>query len=262
MRILACIVNWLIVICCTHAYAQDASSKEWLNKDSLKPFIAYYKITILRDKQAVWLSGQAQHKLSFKDGRGTFVFDASLLTAEVHELSKFDILNAKIRPLYYSSKAKGLISGTQQIDFYNNLEAKYFIHNSNKANPVVINNHTFDVASWLMQIRLDLINKKPRLNYYVIDKQAKVKNIDYKIVNYRDFINTPIGKFNTIRVEKDLLDAESDISVWFAPKWNYLIIKMITQEYMLELTSAAILESDGNKTIVKDNAQYTEKSLH
>ena len=99
-------------------------------------------------------------------------------------------------------------------------------------------------------------------DYYLIDKKAKVKNIDYKIVNYRDFINTPIGKFNTIRVEKDVLDTESDISVWFAPKWNYLIIKMITQEYMLELTSAAILESDGNKTIVKDNAQYTEKSLH
>jgi hypothetical protein len=30
----------------------------------------------------------------------------------------------------------------------------------------------------------------------------------------------------------------------------------------LELTSAAIIENDASKTIVKDNAQYTEKSLH
>ena len=155
-----------------------------------------------------------------------------------------------------------MISGKQQIDFYNYLDKPYFIHNSKADLPIPILNNTLDMSSWLMQIRLDLITKKHRLNYYIIDKQANIVNVDYKIVNYRDFINTPIGKFNTIRVEKDLLHKGSDISVWFAPNWNYLIIKMITKDYMLELTSAAIVEADNSKTIVKDDAQYTEKSLH
>jgi|APSaa5957512535_1039671.scaffolds.fasta_scaffold62863_2 hypothetical protein len=259
MRLLYYIALYNIIMI-TSLYASTAIAAN-KNKSTIQQFISSYKITILKDRKAIWLSGQSKRTLTLHDNLWQFEFNASLLTADINETALFTINQGMVQPHKYTHQSKGSIAGTHWIRFYYGSKP-YFTHSDNTQKPIEFKPGMLDSASWITQLRLDLMHKKEHLRYSIINTSQQPIPIDFKISNYRDFVSTPIGTFNTIKVEKSIKNADDYIIVWLAPKWDYLVIRMVTSQYMLELTSAMITDKHKGKIIVKDNAQTTEKSLH
>ena len=204
----------------------------------LKPYSAVYS-TIW--KKGISLKVEGKQILSKKaDNSWQFVFTADSMIASLNESSTFYVEDQQIIPTRYENQSSALgkkRSAILTFDWENNL-----VHNDVKDKPwnLAINPKTLDKLSIQLQVRQDLKMGKNEFDYQIADG-GYIKNWRFEREKM-ETINTKLGRVSAIKIIRtDNLEKGKRTSFWFAPKLDYLLVKMEHKEdgesYHLDIES-------------------------
>ena len=79
-----------------------------------------------------------------------------------------------------------------------------------------------------IKLQSDLINKAQLLSYAVIRK-GKIKILNYTIMG-EEFLKTELGIISTLKLKRIRQKSNRETFLWFAPQWNYLLVKLEQKE--------------------------------
>lgn len=204
----------------------------------LLPYSATYS-TIW--KKGISLKVEGKQTLSKRDNSiWRFVFSADNMFASLNEVSDFYVDNHQIIPKKYQYKSTALgkkRAATLTFDWN-----KMLVRNDIKDKPwnLAINPKTLDKLSVQLQVRQDLKIGKESFDYQIADG-GRIKNWIFKRDSV-ETIDTKIGKLSTIKVIRtDTLEKGRQTYFWFAPKLDYLLVKLEHKEdgesYQLNIES-------------------------
>lgn len=207
-------------------------------KTFLKPYSAVYS-TIW--KKGISLKVEGKQTLSQKsDNLWQFVFTADSMIASLNESSIFYVEDHQIIPTKYEYQSSALgkkRSAILTFDWENNL-----VQNDVKDKPwnLSINPKTLDKLSIQLQVRQDLKMGKNDFDYQIADG-GYIKNWRFKR-DKMETINTKLGRVSAIKIIRtDNLEKGKKTSFWFAPKFDYLLVKLEHKEdgesYHLDIES-------------------------
>lgn len=204
----------------------------------LKPYTAVYS-TIW--KKGITLKVQGKQTLT-KQANNTwhFAFTADNFFASLNEQSTFAVKNHQIIPLHYqyeSSVVGKKRTAELTFDWANNQ-----VRNNVKNKPwsLKIDPNTVDKLSVQLQLREDIKEGKKVLSYAIADG-GYTKTWSFKRLNTEQ-IDTKLGKLNAVKVIRtDDDDPKKHTTFWFAPKYDYLLVKLLHTDdgdsYTLDIDS-------------------------
>ncbi|MBB3061827.1 DUF3108 domain-containing protein [Microbulbifer rhizosphaerae] len=201
----------------------------------LKPFTATY---------AAKYSGigvTATRELSGSGGNWRLDFNAHSLFADIREYSRFIAANNQLSPRHYEYHKTGLGKDRHTVL---NFEQGRVVNVSDKSRTLEnVPNHIQDKLSYQLQLALDVATGKETLSYKVADGK-RIREYEFSVVG-KELLQTPLGEIETIKVQR-VRDGDSDreTSIWFAPKWDYALVKLMQEEdgksYQISLTKLSI----------------------
>lgn len=160
-----------------------------------------------------------------------------------HETSAFTWQECSARPYHYSyqSKGFGISRGGQVLFDWPSLRA------TGNDEPYVIPPGTVDAISLAMMARCQLAIGEQALEFDVAEPQG-LRHLSFRVVG-RELLDTPAGKFDTIKVERIYRNGGRRTYMWAAPALEYFMIRMEHIENPLvrgkiELTSIDWLTDD------------------
>lgn len=206
----------------------------------LKPYSAVYSTVW---KKGISLKVEGKQTLTKQpDNLWKFVFSADSLIASLDESSIFHVKDHQIIPSKYEYRSSALgnkRSATLTFDWENNL-----VHNDIKDKPwnLAINPKTLDKLSIQLQVRQDLKMGKNEFDYQIADG-GHIKNWRFER-DKMETIDTKLGRVSAIKIIRtDNLEDGKKTSFWFAPKFDYLLVKLEHKEdgesYHLDIESVS-----------------------
>ncbi|QUX96321.1 DUF3108 domain-containing protein [Marinomonas sp. CT5] len=207
-------------------------------EDFLKPYSAVYSTVW---KKGISLKVEGKQTLTKQsDDLWKFVFSADSLIASLDESSVFRVKDHQIIPSKYEYRSSALGNkrrATLTFDWENNR-----VRNDIKDKPwnMTIPPKTLDKLSIQLQVREDLKQGKSIFDYQIADG-GHIKNWRFKREKM-ETIDTKLGRISGIKVIRtDNLEDGKKTSFWFAPKFDYLLVKLEHKEdgesYHLDIDS-------------------------
>ncbi|NVK74977.1 MAG: DUF3108 domain-containing protein [Oceanospirillaceae bacterium] len=207
-------------------------------EDFLKPYSAVYSTVW---KKGISLKVEGKQTLTKQsDDLWKFVFSADSLIASLDESSVFRVKDHQIIPSKYEYRSSALGNkrrATLTFDWENNR-----VRNDIKDKPwnMTIPPKTLDKLSIQLQVREDLKQGKSIFDYQIADG-GHIKNWRFKRERM-ETIDTKLGRISGIKVIRtDNLEDGKKTSFWFAPKFDYLLVKLEHKEdgesYHLDIDS-------------------------
>jgi len=204
----------------------------------LKPYSAVYSTVW---KKGISLKVEGKQTLTKQsDDLWKFVFSADSLIASLDESSVFRVKDHQIIPSKYEYRSSALGNkrrATLTFDWENNR-----VRNDIKDKPwnMTIPPKTLDKLSIQLQVREDLKQGKSIFDYQIADG-GHIKNWRFKREKM-ETIDTKLGRISGIKVIRtDNLEDGKKTSFWFAPKFDYLLVKLEHKEdgesYHLDIDS-------------------------
>lgn len=161
----------------------------------------------------------------------------SLLPFRSNEKSEFFKKNDTIVPLRYEfeneEKGKKLI-GSVYFDWDTNEAIKRFVGRRGRdakgeklpsEMKEKLTANTLDKVTYTLALRQDLLSKREDLTYKVIEPK-KTKSYTFKIIG-EEKLKTPMGEFNTVKLEHVSDNGERVTQIWMAKDFDYLMIKLV-----------------------------------
>lgn len=203
----------------------------------LQPFVASYKFNI--DNK---LSGTATRTLEKKGSDNwLYTFAAKAPMATATETSSFRFDGRTVTPLKYTQQRKIFMSKRSSgIDFdWSTRKGSGKREGKQPAN-YDLQPGTLDTLNMEVQIRRDLKDLGKLGGPYWI---ASPKNIEKQpfVIDGEQSIDTPAGKFTTLKVSRKHNDPTRHTTFWLAKSLDYLPVKVVQDNdgalYTIELTS-------------------------
>jgi len=237
----------ILVLISIVAHSQELKAEAVLSPiHTIKAFTANY--SLLHKSRKV---GKGVRKLIYHDD-GTVEYsyksDISwLIFSDTRtETSIVNLKNDIVTPLKYTYKREG----TGRDKFYQ------WAYDANKNQATnVKKKQTFavdfslplqDTLSYHLQHRLKMIANptQKQFVYPVIKNSGKVKNYVYQYDGEEELM-LPYGLVKTIRLKRELIEKKRITYAWFAPKLNFLLVKLYqvkggTEQFEAQLTSLKI----------------------
>lgn len=158
-----------------------------------------------------------------------FTFAAKNFFASLYESSSFQVIGGQIVPQKYEYKSS--VFGKKKTALLTFNWDKSIVRNDIKNKPwnLSIQPNTLDKLSVQLQVRQDLKSQKDLLDYQIADG-GRIKNWTFERQGIEK-ISTTIGDINTIKVMRtDNLHKGKQTLFWFAPKYDYLLVKLEHKE--------------------------------
>lgn len=175
------------------------------------------------------LSGEAVRQLQQIESGWQLSLNASAMVASLSESSKLRFTPEGVEPQSYRYQRKVL--GKKR-----RAELDFDWQNSLVSNPISDNPQqmkipvgTLDKLSYQLQLRLDLINKRDKLEYQVADGD-RLKT--YRFIHEgEETVETALGNFQAVKLRRDRgSDSKRETWIWFAPELNYQLVKLLQTE--------------------------------
>lgn len=216
-RLLAPCAALTMLFCSGLAAAADAPETEPSYPQTFKNVYkaSYYGFTIT-----------ATHELSDTDEGKKLRFFADSMLASIEEISYFDYPEPEqLRPTAYIYKRRGLGRDRDaKLDF--DWEKDRVTNNvENKPWKMKIHPGVMDKTSFQVQLQRDLIAGKHENLVYDIADGGRIKQYTFAIVG-RETLDTPLGKVDTVKVERTRKDDDRITYAWMAPEYQYLLVRM------------------------------------
>jgi hypothetical protein len=191
----------------------------------LRPYRTTYKTT------ARGLSLTLQRNLAIdSEGRCRLTSEGSLLVVGLSEVSTFHIEDGRVEPQSYIYQGTGLINRRREVHFQPDSPViRSLYKNEWYALPDV--GHTLDRMSQQEQMRLNLLRHGEPLEEmtFTVADGRKVRDIVLAF-DGRETLQTPLGKVETLRYERQRDSEERESLLWVAPAWDYLVVKTLHTE--------------------------------
>lgn len=207
-----------------------------VSASDLKPFRAVYEarygafeVTATRS-----LSGSADNwRLDFQ---------ADSFFADINEYSRFLSQDGQLSPLHYEYRRSGL--GRNRHTSLNFERGENRVVNLTNADRTLENapEKTQDKISYQLQLALDVAAGRQDLHYVVADGK-KFREYRFTVAG-KETLQTPLGEVETVKVQRVREDDDRETNIWFAPAWNYALVKLQQNEdgetYQIALTELII----------------------
>ena len=211
--------------------------------DTTPPITPFKAIYTSEWDIGIALSGEVERSLSkTADGKWLFRTFANTMVASIDESSVVTFNNREVIPLEYLYKKKVLGRKREAKLSFNWPEMSVKNNVDDKPWKMTIPAHTQDKLSYQLQMRIDLKSGKRGPFTYKIADGGRLKEYDFKVVG-EEVIQSPLGKFETIKVEMDRgPNATRETFIWYAPALDFMIVKLKQTEadgkvYALHLKS-------------------------
>ncbi|MEQ8801258.1 MAG: DUF3108 domain-containing protein [Haliea sp.] len=163
------------------------------------------------------------------DGEGgyTLTNGGKLLVVGFHEVAVFRVDDTQVKPGSYIYQGTGLINRRREVHFTPGADTVRSLYKE-EWYELPFTEGTLDRMSQQEQLRLHLMSKEnPRENISVrIADGKRVK--DYELVYVGDeTLDTPLGPVNALHFERLHEDPDRESDIWFAPQWDYLMVKTV-----------------------------------
>ena len=220
------------------AVASPDTTPSTQNRPVLQPFTATYQA------EFSGFGVTAERKLSGSPESWRLDFSAHSMFAKIEEYSRFSQTENRLIPQHYDYQKSGL--GRDRHTALNFENAQRRVVNVYDKSHTIENApaHILDKISYQLQLALDVAAGKTTLNYDVADGK-KIRHYEFRIAG-KEKIKTPMGLVETIKVQRvRAQDAERVTNIWFAPEWNYALVKLMQREdngksYQITLTKLSI----------------------
>lgn len=213
-----CLVTLILMSVTMFSFANTAT-----DNDFLTPYSATYS-TVWKKGISVKVEGKQSLNKS-ADGVWEFVFTADSFIASLKETSRFTVQDHQIIPLNYHYQSK--VFGKKKTADLTFDWQNHQVLNDIKDKPwyLTIPPNTLDKLSIQLQVRQDLKQGKNEFDYRIADG-GYIKNWRFKREK-RETINTKLGRVSAIKITRiDNLDSGKRTYFWFAPKFDYLLVKL------------------------------------
>ncbi|MFT6916560.1 MAG: hypothetical protein ACJAWL_002900 [Motiliproteus sp.] len=190
---------------------------------SLTPFKAYYQAQF---DLGVSVSGEAFRELkALPDGQWQLSMTASTLMAKIEESSRFEIRHQQLRPLEYRYKRKVFMNKKQRRQLFDWSKGTLASTYKDQTRLLQISQPTYDNISYQLQLWRDLKAGLTEMSYSLADGDH-LKTLQFDRAG-EEFIDTPAGRFETIRVKRDRgEDSARTTRIWFAKDLENVIVKL------------------------------------
>jgi hypothetical protein len=190
-----------------------------VNAQCLTPYQASYDANI-----DGWSTTLHRSLVQKNDGQWQLMNTASILFAGFGEQADFDYQN-RITPRHYFYDNKFSKKRSKRIVF--DWDKQIAVTRKGK-NSVTLElpEKAFDLLSYQQQLQEDISNNSnfDEQHYTIVDagrfKHYRVKKLG------EEWIDTPAGKFLTVKLEQTRQDKDRRTLIWMAKDWQYLIIKL------------------------------------
>jgi hypothetical protein len=207
--------------------------------DTLQSYTAQYRTT------ARGFDLSITRKLE-TDSSGHFILTngGKILVVGFHEISVFRVEEGSILPLSYVYQGTGLVSRRRELHFSQDAGSIRSLYKE-RWYDLPYTEPTLDRMNQVEQLRLILL-REPAAARDITLRVADGKRVkDSRLVLIgEETLTTPMGPLQTLHFERlhDNADRQSDI--WFAPQWDYLMVKTVHVEdgdpVEMVLTSATL----------------------
>lgn len=181
---------------------------------------------------------------ALEDGSMVFTFIAKSWIASIEESSHFRWTDDnRIVPEHYTYKRKGLGRNRKAELNFDWQRGRVTNDVQNKPWVMDIPPLALDKLGYQLQIRTDLINAKPLLEYNIADG-GRLKQYSFEVLG-EERLDTKIGTFNTVKIRRVREDEDKRYTVfWMAKDWDYLVVRMQQKEdgksYEIDLADATL----------------------
>lgn len=194
----------------------------------------------------------AERTLSGNANSWRLDFSAHSMFAKIEEYSRFGLQGLRLVPQHYDYQKSGLGKDRHTaLSFEDNATRVINVYDKSLSVDNAPDNIQ-DKISYQLQLAIDIANGKSPLKYQVADGK-KIREYEFEITG-REKLKTSMGLIETIKVQRVRgQDAERVTNIWFAPEWNYALVKLMQKEdngksYQITLTKLSI---DGKEVLAK-----------
>ena len=185
----------------------------------------------------------AERQLLQRDSSYEEKMTLSSLLGSVRELSQFDLVDNRPRPLRseYALSLFGMKRTEQQIFDWGTLVVDY--QRDQKQRQIPVDLSCLDITTHRLALATDLRRNISDLEYCVIHR-GKRKTYRYQLLGEM-VLDTAVGPLNTFHIQR-LRDDDDNRSteLWMAVDWDLLLVRLHQneddEEYLLELASAQV----------------------
>ena len=193
------------------------------------------------------------------DGEYLDRLDATSMFGEISQSARFKIsAKGQLMPLEYRDQRSilGIKRSEEQIFDWDLSQLQY--RKGKRNAQMAIQPGLLDIPTHHLQLRRDLAGGRSQFEYPVA---ARGKRQMYRYIQVtEELLETPMGPLDTVVMERQRDNDSRRTTVWLAPKWDYLLVKLEQIEkkerYTMMLESAAI-----NGRTVTPNSASTEEIL-
>lgn len=191
--------------------------------------VAYYGATL---KHGIPISGTAKRSIVRQDDNTwEYRFDVDSFFADIHEWVKFRYNGQQVIPERYHYKLTGWAVPDRGTDLsFNWQKGQVTDLNAHKIWPVKLHPGVMDKLGSQLQLRQDIKAGKKDLHYAVAE-DGKLEDYHFAVVGPEKLDTRKLGKINTVRVREVRPPSKKRKTIlWFAPKWDYLLVKLLQVE--------------------------------
>jgi hypothetical protein len=172
----------------------------------------------------------------------------SAMLMQTRETSTFSISDiGKFIPhaFIYQRKIFGN-NKTREITFYPKKNIAHYYEKKEKSVDVATPNDVYDVLSYQEKIRLILQSAKTTPNHltFSVIERTRIRDYEFNFTG-SEILETSLGYFDTLKIERDRDDSAKKTIVWLAKDWNYVIVKVLHKEekepdYILNIVEGSL----------------------
>ena len=189
---------------------------------ALRPYIAEYRTT------ARGFDLNITRKLE-ADSSGHYVLTngGKILVVGFHEISVFRVEDDRVLSISYLYQGTGLVSRRQELHFLpdeNRITSLY----KGAWYDLPYTANTLDRMNQVEQLRLALL-KDPLAARDITLRVADSKRVKdtHLVLIGKETLQTPMGPLATLHYERLHATADRKSDLWFAPSWDYLMVKTV-----------------------------------
>jgi hypothetical protein len=231
----------ILIVGCVFAMKAHTEQKN-SNQLAITPYNLSYAVTLGGVKI------KATHQLKVEDDSYSHTVLAKSFLGEITESANFKLSETgNIIPLKYSKRHKTLMgnrSESQEFDWTSKI-LSYSIKNLSGKKDLLPGQ--FDRLSLNHQMRIDIAAGKKEFTHTIIRK-GHPKQYQFRVLEY-GIVNTSIGSFNGVLVERQGKSANRKAKIWLAADWDFIILKM------------EAFVNDSKRTMVLDQGQLNDKAI-
>jgi len=207
----------------------DNGTADPANDVPLHQETAFYGATI---KHGIPIQGTAKRVIvRHADGTWEYRFDVDSFLADIHEWVIFHYTGSHVVPLHYHYELTGwaVPDRNTRLDFdWQTMHVRNDVRN--KPWRMKIHPGVLDRLGSQLQLRQDIKAGRKELLYYVADG-GELKDYRFAVVGPEMLKTRKVGTVRTLKV-REVRDpgAQRKTDLWFAPGWDYLLVKLVQVE--------------------------------